>query len=107
MSDQAMNFIIGGGLLALAGLVLRLASRSWARETARIEAVDLRVRSLAHAHLESGSAFGYGAASALLGKEAWSNPHCTPTGIKDKSQAWAAGWCYGRQQLDNAWRDED
>lgn len=107
MSDHAMNFIIGGGLLGLAALVLWLAARSWARETARIEAVDLRVRSLAHAHLESGSAFGYGAAAALLGKEAWSNPHCTPTGAKDKGAAWAAGWCYGRQQLDDAWRAED
>jgi hypothetical protein len=102
-----MNFVIGGGLLSLAALVLWLAARSRARERARHDAVDLRVRTLAQAHLESGSIFGYGAASALLGNEAWSNPHCTPTGDKSRSQAWAAGWCYGRQQLDDAWRDED
>lgn len=104
MTDQTIVMI---GLACLAILALWLAVRSEDRARARRDAVDLRVRTLAQGHLKIGGAFGYGAAAALLGEEAWTNPHCTPAGAKDKGAAWAAGWCYGRQQLDDARRAED
>jgi hypothetical protein len=103
------NQFIPGALLCLPALIVwaLVAVRSSTRAAARREALEQRVRDAAQAHLASGSPFGQGAAAALLGEEFWTNPHCTPTGLKDKGLAWNAGWCYGHRLLRDYWRAED
>lgn len=104
MSDSAFSFLVAGGMGALAVALAWLLVRMNARDRARRDAADDRARQLAQAQLDSGSAFGLGAAAALMGGEFWENPHCTPTGSVVDSRGWHAGWCYGHRLLRNVWR---
>lgn len=105
MSDQEINLIAAAALLALIVLAAWGLRRISAQDRADREALDRRARA---SKVESvNSAFNAGTEAALDGQEFWTNPHCSPSGIKDKSQAWAAGWCYGRQLLRDARRADD
>jgi hypothetical protein len=103
---HVINALISLAFFTLATLLLLLLVRINARECARRDAADDRARKLAQEQLDSGSAFGIGAANALLGGEFWQNPHCTPTGCAVSSRGWHAGWCYGHRLLRDVWRAE-
>jgi hypothetical protein len=96
-------------LLILAAIAGGIALLTWRanRSIDQWKAQRQAAQAAAKAHLESGSAFGQGAAAALNDEEFWVNPHCKPTGIKDRGLEWNAGWCFGRQQLRDIWRIED
>lgn len=102
MTDQAYSFIVAGGLAAAGASLVWILVRMNARDRADREAREQRARA---AQVPSGSAaFDAGAVAALDGVEAWTNPHCSPSSMPKDATAWAAGWCYGRQLLRDAWR---
>lgn len=102
---MSANDIVAAALLAVACAGLVLYVRISRADRAHRDKVEQRARA---ALTPSGSAaFDSGALGALDGFEAWSNPHCTPSSLPKDAAAWAAGWCYGRQLLRDAWRAED
>jgi hypothetical protein len=104
VNDHVINALISLAFFTLAALLLWVLVRMNVRERMRRDAADDRARKLAQEQLDSGSAFGIGAANALMGGEFWENPHCTPTGSVVDSRGWHAGWCYGHRQLREVWR---
>lgn len=104
MTDQAYSFLVAGGMAAAGAALVWLLVRMNARDRADRDAREQRARA---AQVRSGSAvFDAGAVAALDGTEQWTNPHCSPSGKPQAATAWAAGWCYGRQLLRDAWRAE-
>jgi hypothetical protein len=50
--------------------------------------------------MEKLDSFDEGMIAAREGTEHWVNPHCSPTGSIKNSQAWYAGWCFEKKNIE-------